>query len=49
MKNKLFFAFTGIIFIGLLSNTLFAWLIYRDFDAYSKSLRKNSSDGSYPP
>jgi len=40
MKNKLFLAFTGIIFIGLLSNTLFAWLIYRDFDAYSKSLRE---------
>ncbi len=41
MKNKLFLAFTGIILIGLLSNTLFAWLIYRDFDAYSKSLRED--------
>jgi len=41
MKNKLFLAFSGIIFIGLLSNTIFAWLIYRDFDAYSKSLRED--------
>ncbi len=41
MKNKLFLAFSGIILIGLLSNTLFAWLIYRDFNAYSKSLRED--------
>ncbi len=41
MKAKLFFAFSGIIFIGLVSNVIFAFLIYRDFNAYSTSLRED--------
>lgn len=41
MKNKLFIAFSGIIFLGLLSNMVFALLIYRDFNAYSMSLRED--------
>lgn len=41
MKNKLFIAFSGIILIGLLSNMIFAFLIYKDFLAYSDSLRED--------
>lgn len=41
MKNKLFIAFSGIILIGLISNMVFALLIYRDFLAYSDSLRED--------
>lgn len=41
MKAKLFLAFSGIIFIGLVSNIIFAFLIYRDFNAYSTSLRED--------
>lgn len=41
MKTKLFYAFSGMMLIGLLSNILFAWLIYRDFSEYSNSLRED--------
>ncbi|MCX7794350.1 MAG: HAMP domain-containing histidine kinase [Thermodesulfovibrionales bacterium] len=41
MKIKLFIAFSGIIFIGFVINIIFASLIYRDFVAYSDSLRKD--------
>lgn len=41
MKNKLFIAFSGIILMGLVSNMIFALLIYKDFLAYSDSLRED--------
>jgi two-component system sensor histidine kinase BaeS len=54
MRTKLFAAFLSVIFLALISNLIFQWLIMRDFDDYVRGVREDhlywvlaSVEGSY--
>jgi len=54
MRTKLFLAFLLVIFIALISNLIFEWLIMKDFDEYIKGRQEDhlywmlaSIEGSY--
>ena len=41
MRTKIFFAFIIVIFSALLSNFIFEYLIIRDFDSYTESVKED--------
>ncbi len=40
MKTKIFLAFIAVIFVALLSNFIFGWLIIKDFNNYVKGVKE---------